>query len=501
MMELSPLDRALGAARRGHHVAARRLLDDVLARDGAHEEALLWRARVADSDAERAAFLQRVLAVNPQNQWAADRLAEIGGAASPQPTSDTLQCPNCGGNVDLHPERGAKAAVCTYCGSVLELSAGRADIIGQMDPKVSPRQPIRPGDEATFFGEKHLVMGWMQMEGWDDEDRWRWDEWQMVSDSGTPRYLSHSPDEGWTIQTPIRPTPKVTRTGIKLAKGKASIKETGPAKITAMQGEFTFRPLIGQTLRVMEAQRGNQHYSAELTADELEVVGGPRVPERELWTAFGREDKLREMDEQAERRRQRRRSLRRAALLCFLAAGAYFMGIGWAASKGETVASGSSEFVAQERNNPVPPTPDPSTFPGNIARVETTVREPFDVLSFDVNTTGAVHEAEVDIARADNGGGPTDFNLYVVDPSGTAYFMTGDRSFGSSVTRSFAFEPEVAGSHTLQAWITNDSPERLTFAASVRRGMWSPGPFAAAFALSGLLGIILFLAGGFGRIE
>lgn len=497
-MELSPLDRALAAARRGHHEAARQLLDGVLASDGANEEALLWRARVSETDAERATFLQRTLAVNPENRWAADQLAAIGGGAAPQPTSDTLQCPSCGGSVEVHPERGAKAAVCTYCGSVLELTAGQADIIGQMDPKVGPDQPIRPGDEAVFEGENHLVMGWMRYEGWDDEDRWRWDEWQLVSDSGTPRYLSWSGDEGWTLQTPIRPTPKVTRTGIKLEKGRATIKETSPARIKAMQGEFTFRPQIDQTLRVLEAQRGNQHYSAELTADEIEVVGGPRIAERELWEAFGREDKLREMDERAEKRRQRRKSLRRAALLCFAAAALYFLGIGWAASKGETVTTASAEFVAQERSNPVPDAPAPSTFSGNIERVDTEVREPFDVLTFDASSTDETYEIETDIQSG--GSGTADVELYLLTPSGGSYFID-TAVFSSSTSRTRAFRAEETGEHTLQAWVRDTSPDRLSFSTSVRRGMWEPGAFAAAFALAGMLGVVLFLAGGFGRID
>ncbi|MEL6617177.1 MAG: hypothetical protein AAFQ43_15655, partial [Bacteroidota bacterium] len=174
-MTLSPLDRALSAARRGHEVAARTLLDDVLAADPANEEALLWRARVANGDA--AVYLQRALALNPDNRWAAQQLEAAGGAEAvasgargQNGTPDTLTCPNCGGSVEVHPERGSKAAMCTYCGSVLELGAQQLDIIGQMNPKERPKQPIVPGDEATFFGENHLVMGWMRYKGWDDED-------------------------------------------------------------------------------------------------------------------------------------------------------------------------------------------------------------------------------------------------------------------------------------------------------------------------------------------
>ena len=502
-MELSPLDRALRAARRGHSVAARELLDGVLAADPGHEEALLWRARVAEGDAERAAFLQRVVAVNPENRWAADQLASgafsggdgaVASAGTGAPASgargpDTLQCPTCGGNVEVHPGRGAKAAACTYCGSVLDLTSRQLDILGQMDPKVSPHQPIEPGDEAVFDGENHLVIGWLQYQGWDDEDRWWWDEWQLVSDSGTARYLSWSPDEGWTLQTPVRPTPKVTRGGIKLPNGTARVKEVSPAKIAAMRGELTWRPTLGKTLQVMEAQRGGQHYSAELTAEEIEVSGGPRISEREVWEAFGREDKLREMAERAERRRQRRKALRRAALLCFAASVLYFFGIGWAASKGESISSASTEFVAQERGLPAPPA---------LADNRTIVRERAELGTIDVDEPGETYEVTLE-SRPTDGTGQGRGDLYLMEPDGDTYELGPFSGFSDPDT--YAFKPQASGVHTLVAFVEDGSPERVSFSVEVRKGMWEPGPFALAMFASFLLGVVLFLAGGFGRIE
>ena len=416
-MDLSPLDRALQAARRGHHEAARRLLDYVLAADSMNEEALLWRARVSDNAAEKRRFLMQALAVNPDNRWATDELAKVesSGLGDEQPVSDTLSCINCGGSVNVHPERGTKAAVCTYCGSVLELTGGQMDIIGQMNPKVGPSQPVRPGDEATFFGENHLVMGWLQYEGWDDEDRWRWDEWQLVSDSGVPRYLSFSSDEGWTIQTPIRPTPKIGMMWIDTPDGKAIIKERGPARIMAMQGEFTWRPGLERTLQVIEAKTGKTHVSAETTADELEVVAGPRIDERELWEAFGREDKLKEMDERIEKRKRQRRALRLAALVCFLASGAYFMGIGWAASKGGSSSSSTTEFVSDLSDlQRLPP------LDGN----NIIVRDSMVLTTVDVDAPGEAYEVRVE-APYEGDIFASEVTVYVEEPDGNVHQLMG----------------------------------------------------------------------------
>jgi hypothetical protein len=494
-MDLSPLDRALRAARRGHHAAARTLLDEVLRFDPAHEEALLWRARAAESPAEARPFLERALAVNPDNRWAAQQLADGAGGATGGGGVDTLSCPSCGGSVTIHPERGPRAAMCAYCGSVLDLSSSRLDIIGQMDPKVGPEQPVRPGDEAVFFGENHLVMGWLAYEGWDDEDRWRWDEWQLVSDAGVPRYLSHSADEGWTIQTPVRPTPVVSARSIKMPEGRATITESGPARITAMQGEFTWRPRLGETLRVVEARRGAEHISAELTAEELEVVAGPRLTDRQVWEAFGRTEQLAALDARAEAARARRTRNRRTALLALVAAALYFVGIGYASTQGATLLSASTDFDAATATAPPPPA---EGLPLDGARVA--------LGTFDVADPAAVHELEVSAQRPPGEpDAPVAAHIQVETPTGelrTLLHIVSLSADGAPTDQSRQrFRPAERGTHTLYAYVMERSPDRLTLQTTVRSGVWGAGPFALSCGLAVLIALVLFLSGGFGRIE
>ena len=64
------LQMAIRAARAGNRVAAREMFHLVWSEDKRNERALMWLAKLADSKAERRHWLQRVLAVNPQNEAA-----------------------------------------------------------------------------------------------------------------------------------------------------------------------------------------------------------------------------------------------------------------------------------------------------------------------------------------------------------------------------------------------------------------------------------------------
>jgi len=78
------LREGIEAARRGDRINARRLLQQVLILDRDNEAALMWMASVVDTLAERRAFLERALKVNPNNQRAREALERLGGTAPPR---------------------------------------------------------------------------------------------------------------------------------------------------------------------------------------------------------------------------------------------------------------------------------------------------------------------------------------------------------------------------------------------------------------------------------
>jgi Tfp pilus assembly protein PilF len=76
------LQLAISAARRGDKESARMMFNQILAEDATNERALMWMAKLADTREETALWLNRALAVNPNNQVALDALAKMKNKSS-----------------------------------------------------------------------------------------------------------------------------------------------------------------------------------------------------------------------------------------------------------------------------------------------------------------------------------------------------------------------------------------------------------------------------------
>jgi hypothetical protein len=81
---MNPLQAGIAAAREGRRAEARALLMQALQTNSRSEQGWLWMSAVVETDTERQACLEQVLAINPHNQTAQIGLEKIKAGNSPE---------------------------------------------------------------------------------------------------------------------------------------------------------------------------------------------------------------------------------------------------------------------------------------------------------------------------------------------------------------------------------------------------------------------------------
>ncbi len=71
------LQMAINAAKNGQREGARVMFRQILSQDKKNERAMMWMAKLAGTKKERMQWLNRALAVNPNNSTARDALAQM----------------------------------------------------------------------------------------------------------------------------------------------------------------------------------------------------------------------------------------------------------------------------------------------------------------------------------------------------------------------------------------------------------------------------------------
>jgi hypothetical protein len=128
MDENQALGRAAGLIRRGEHAAAEELLREVLRANPRSETAWLWMAVVESDPARQCAYLDRVLALNPQHEGAQRLLATLERQEAAQGSIETAPSRAEGtaagqGRTAGRSPRGEGAEVCPQCGEATRAGA------------------------------------------------------------------------------------------------------------------------------------------------------------------------------------------------------------------------------------------------------------------------------------------------------------------------------------------------------------------------------------------
>ena len=481
------LQKGIKAARRGHKEPAQKLLGQVVQADPANEQAWLWLSKVTEQPEQKAQRLERVIQLNPDNQWAAQELAALQSQAAPaeeaavsapsleaetqpelKPISadyklEVLNCPNCGSPLDIQGGAGVKTIVCNACSSVIDLTPEQAAVVGQAGKKKRALLPIELGATFKLGDANYQVIGWIRYEGWDDEDRWRWDEWLLASGDGEFRWFTYDPEDGFSLQkkVPLSGPVDFRQATIPVPGGAARVIERAQAKIIALDGELTWRAKVGERIRYMDAKKGEQRYSVEFTPDEVELSAGKSVAEEAVWQSLGNQEMVDALQKQKTTRGIYRRLALASLLFLLLSCGCMLF----------TSASGTS-LLQQDIT---------------LSRDESVTSSPFTVKS------GRVHEVTLRAATPSDQWGP--ITVEALDSAGNKTLLF-TKTFGdgdSSV--SHTFRPQQSGEYRLILTLKEGQMTLVNTTITVRGGIWAGFLFIFFIIVMVILGFIFFIKG------
>lgn len=202
--------------------------------------------------------------------------------SAPRPAVRVLPCPKCGGTVTLRAAGSSVSAVCTSCGSMLDVADEGLRVIATAQT-VARTPVIAIGTRADLVGADWEVVGYQERS--DPGPGWRWDEYLMFSPYEGFRFLVHDEDD-WTLYALLRQDVPDPALGVGDGRTYRHLR-TGQARTEYVMGEFYWRVRAGDTVEVQEFEAPPFLLSREQTGDEVTWSRGVQLPAATVRAAFG----------------------------------------------------------------------------------------------------------------------------------------------------------------------------------------------------------------------
>lgn len=207
-------------------------------------------------------------------------------------TGVAIQCVVCGAGFTTPGQEEVVTAVCTSCGTQLELSETGLKAIGQ-----NPRNwtfPFAVGNKGKLEGETYEIVGRLvHDEGWGEHTR----EYLLWSRKGGYRWLEEY-EGNYVLMRPTQVGPSKAIIDTSWPRSKVDVGgqewtcyERGETSLAFVDGALPWLAKIGDRSKYVDFIAPPRMYSVEIGEAELERFVGEHVDSEEVYASFGKSDK------------------------------------------------------------------------------------------------------------------------------------------------------------------------------------------------------------------
>lgn len=214
-------------------------------------------------------------------------------------SAEGMQCPNCGGALELKAPDKSERVTCPYCNSLLGIGQGNLRYLQALKKTPPPLAFVleigAKGSFKQFYdGAEFEVIGMMSRSVVIDGTRYHWNEYLLYNPKIGFRWLVQS-DNHWNFAEPVN-VADVEVVSLSIAGMKPSVRFNGrtfrifqdtPARVEFVKGEFYWAVEVGEKVRAADFISPPYMLSQEQTANEVNWTLGTYLTRKQVEKAFG----------------------------------------------------------------------------------------------------------------------------------------------------------------------------------------------------------------------
>jgi len=207
----------------------------------------------------------------------------MASAAAPAPSVRALNCPACGGALELRAAGYSVTVACRYCSSVLDVANPDVRLITRYE-EAARQLEIPLGTRGTLDGVEWEVIGYLTRS---EHGSYSWEEYLLFNPYHGYRWLVTN-GRGWSFAEMLTRAPGGHARGAELDGHSYEIFfSSGQAQVDYVLGEFYWRVQFGEEVVTDDYVRPGWMLSREANETEVSWSLSRLLHPKEMERAFG----------------------------------------------------------------------------------------------------------------------------------------------------------------------------------------------------------------------